>query len=59
MLVFAVKGHFHRKAVMLVLGLGLKAKIFGLGLASSGLGLDVAGLVNITAERRLSKCHVI
>jgi hypothetical protein len=31
-----------------ILVLGLKTKIFGLGLASCGLGLDVAGLVNIT-----------
>ena len=38
---------------MLVLGLGLKAKKLGLnlGLASSGLGLDVTGLVN-------NHCHV-
>jgi hypothetical protein len=41
------------KAVILVLGLRLGTKIFGLGLesqvfglASSGLGLDVTGLVN-------------
>ena len=39
--------------MMLVLGLGLKAKKLGLslGLASSGLGLDVTGLVN-------NHCHV-
>jgi hypothetical protein len=46
-------------SVMLVLGLGLKTKIFGLGpesqvlglgFASSGLGLDVTGLDNILAD---------
>jgi hypothetical protein len=49
-------GIFKKMAVMLILGFGLKAKLFGLdlesqvlglGLASSGLGIDATGLVNI------------
>jgi len=34
-----------------MLGLGLKAKIFGLGLAVPGLGLAPCGLVKITVRR--------